>query len=433
MTIASVSASAKKKSIAAIRSRSGKPHANGHAARHTTTSRRSSDDTVTSLAVLFSSLPRNFVVKGGETSCYRSSTTSSILEWRALAIGTVGGFVTSMAGLGGALVMIPVLTTTRLSQHAAHGTALCAVAVTAVTGAWTYREHLLLVSDDDDEDRHNDNKRSNNNNTTQLWTTTAILAVTGMVTARYGARLTTRLSAPTLQRALGSLMLLLSAAVAFKEVEEEDNLLLVVEGQPTTVVSESRQQQQQQQQDDTEPRNTNELLPLLPTTTTSVMATTAKSITSHENFAFWQDEIRKQCQYAIPMAVVGSASGLLAGLFGVGGGTLVVPALTLLSSSRPSSSSSADAPVVVMTQYQILATSLWATSLPAVVGAYTHYRAGNVVVRWVPSLAVGAAVGAAVGGTLGQQLDESTLRTGLTVLLAVLGVRTLGWVPRRIL
>ena len=111
----------------------------------------------------------------------------------------------------------------------------------------------------------------------------------------------------------------------------------------------------------------------------------------------------------------------------------MVPALTILSSSSSSSSSSynhsTDTTTTTtspaMSHHEILATSLLSTALPALVGTWTHHCAGNVVVRIAPVLAAGACAGAVVGGQLGQATDESTLRRGLTVLLAVLGTRTL--------
>jgi len=75
-----------------------------------------------------------------------SETTESVTESRhatrppippyqipkAFSIGAVAGVLGSLAGMGGAFVMIPLLTgpLMRVSQHAAHGTSLFAVAGT---------------------------------------------------------------------------------------------------------------------------------------------------------------------------------------------------------------------------------------------------------------------------------------------------------------
>jgi uncharacterized membrane protein YfcA len=111
-----------------------------------------------------------------------------------------------------------------------------------------------------------------------------------------------------------------------------------------------------------------------------------------------------------PPAVIGLGSGFLAGLFGVGGGAVVVPALTLATD---------------MNHYEALGTSLCAMVLPAISGTVTHYSKKNVAMKIAPTLALGAFVGAYFGGKLGQQVDENTLRWGFSGLMLVLGARTL--------
>lgn len=283
--------------------------------------------------------------------------------------------------MGGALLMIPVLTAAplRLSQHAAHGTALAAVAATNLSGAWMYRNFLMSSGNTTIQEEEQDASAAADNNNDALLAVVSI-ALSGMLTARMGARMTTRLDPRTLKRALGSLMLALSAAVPLKEAL----VTLVDLEQDVAIINK-----------DAVEAGANEAMPKL-----------------------WQR--------AVPYLLVGGASGYLAGLFGVGGGTIVVPALTILSSHRGSSSAElTTAAAAATSHHQILATSLLATTLPAIVGTWTHYQAGNVVLRLAPALAAGAASGAVLGGTLGQRTDETTLRHGLTALLAILGTRTL--------
>jgi uncharacterized membrane protein YfcA len=101
----------------------------------------------------------------------------------------------------------------------------------------------------------------------------------------------------------------------------------------------------------------------------------------------------------------------MAGLFGVGGGAIVVPALTLFTD---------------MNHYQSLGTSLCAMTLPAMMGTYTHYTKGHVAMRIAPTLAFGSFVGAYIGGKLiGLQTNENVLRWGFSGLMLALGVSTL--------
>jgi uncharacterized membrane protein YfcA len=100
-------------------------------------------------------------------------------------------------------------------------------------------------------------------------------------------------------------------------------------------------------------------------------------------------------------AVLGVAAGVLAGLFGVGGGILFVPTLTL---------------VLGLTQLHAEATSLLAIIPTALVGAWRQTRYGNV--RWRAALILGLA---AVGGVeAGVQIAEALPQHALRRLFAVL-------------
>jgi uncharacterized membrane protein YfcA len=103
--------------------------------------------------------------------------------------------------------------------------------------------------------------------------------------------------------------------------------------------------------------------------------------------------------------VLGAIAGVLAGLFGVGGGILFVPTLTWLG----------------LTQVHAEASSLLAIIPTVIVAVWRQQRHGNV--RWRAALVIGvASIGAAVGGAqLAESLPESTLRklfAGFMLLVA---------------
>jgi uncharacterized protein len=99
--------------------------------------------------------------------------------------------------------------------------------------------------------------------------------------------------------------------------------------------------------------------------------------------------------------LLGIAAGVLAGLFGVGGGILFVPTLTWLG----------------LTQIHAEATSLLAIIPTVLVGVWRQQRYGHV--RWRSAAAIGlASVGATVGGAqLAESLPEHVLRKLFAVLL----------------
>ena len=105
-------------------------------------------------------------------------------------------------------------------------------------------------------------------------------------------------------------------------------------------------------------------------------------------------------------AALGLVGGVLAGLFGVGGGILFVPTLTL---------------VLGLTQIHAEASSLLAILPAAVAGAWRQRAYGNV--RWRTALVLGAAAvaGSEAGVQIAEALPEHALRRlfgGLMILVA---------------
>jgi uncharacterized membrane protein YfcA len=113
--------------------------------------------------------------------------------------------------------------------------------------------------------------------------------------------------------------------------------------------------------------------------------------------------------------VLGLAAGVLSGLFGVGGGILFVPTLTL---------------GLGLSQLHGEATSLLAIIPTVAVGTWRQHRYGNV--RWRPSLVLGLAgvFGIVGGGFLAETLPEHALRR-LFGLLLLLTAAQVGWRRRR--
>ena len=97
-------------------------------------------------------------------------------------------------------------------------------------------------------------------------------------------------------------------------------------------------------------------------------------------------------------------------LVGVGGGSLMVPAMVL---------------VVGDTQYVAQGSSLLAMVPGGAMGAYTHWRLGNVVTRVLPGMIPGIMIGAYGGASLAHFLPEGTLRLIFAVVLIWMGIRDL--------
>jgi uncharacterized membrane protein YfcA len=113
----------------------------------------------------------------------------------------------------------------------------------------------------------------------------------------------------------------------------------------------------------------------------------------------------------IALAVVaGIAAGVLAGLFGVGGGILFVPVLLALG----------------LSQHQAEATSLLAIVPVVIVGTWRQSRYGNVRLKAVWKLGAGSLFGVVAGGTLAETLASSTLQRLFGFVMIALALE-LGW------
>jgi len=237
-------------------------------------------------------------------------------------IGLVAGIFGGLVGLGGGVIMIPLMVGIRkLTQHKAHGTSLVALVFTGIAGAITY---FLQGSVD--------------------MAASALLAVTAVFTARAGAQYAHALPEWKLKRSFGGFLIMVS-------------LLLLIK-------------------------------PYLPGLVLST--------------AWWYT--------AVILLLTGVFTGFLSGMMGVGGGTIMVPAMVLLAG---------------MGQHVSQGTSLLAMVPAGAAGAYTHKKLGNVESSLLAGLIPGILVGTYLGGTLAHHLPEAALRTIFAAVLIWTGSRYL--------
>jgi uncharacterized membrane protein YfcA len=116
----------------------------------------------------------------------------------------------------------------------------------------------------------------------------------------------------------------------------------------------------------------------------------------------------------IEAGLLGVAAGVLAGLFGVGGGILFVPALSL---------------AVGMSQVRAEATSLLAIVPVALVGAWRQRRYGNVDARDAAVLGLLSGLGVLAGVAVANAVPQRALE--ISFALVALGIA--GQMARRAL
>jgi len=112
---------------------------------------------------------------------------------------------------------------------------------------------------------------------------------------------------------------------------------------------------------------------------------------------------------------IGCVGGVLAGLFGVGGGILFVPTLAL---------------VLGLTQLHAEASSLLAILPTAFVGTWRQRGYGNLDLRAAAVIGLGSIAGVQLGVLLAESLPESVLRRLFGALLIVSAAQII-WRARR--
>lgn len=112
----------------------------------------------------------------------------------------------------------------------------------------------------------------------------------------------------------------------------------------------------------------------------------------------------------IVLMLTGVVTGFLSGMMGVGGGTIMVPAMVLLAG---------------FTQHTAQGSSLLAMVPSGGVGAHTHWRLGNVDTKVLTGLIPGILIGTFLGSNLAHYISEDTLRIVFAAVLVWTGIRYL--------
>lgn len=109
---------------------------------------------------------------------------------------------------------------------------------------------------------------------------------------------------------------------------------------------------------------------------------------------------------------IGAVAGVLSGLFGIGGGLLIVPVLVFLG----------------LTQREASGTSLAALLMPVgLLGVFEYAHRHEVNFRYAIGIAVGLTLGAGLGALLAGRVANATLQRAFGVLLAAAAIKFLAF------
>ena len=106
---------------------------------------------------------------------------------------------------------------------------------------------------------------------------------------------------------------------------------------------------------------------------------------------------------------IGLTAGLLSGLFGLGGGIVIVPALLFFAKMEPATATG---------------TSLGALLLPVgALGAWQYYKNGHVNITASLLIALGLFLGVYLGARVGLSLNPTTAKKSFAVFLLLVSAR----------
>jgi len=113
------------------------------------------------------------------------------------------------------------------------------------------------------------------------------------------------------------------------------------------------------------------------------------------------------------LVIIGLFTGMLAGMLGIGGGLVVIPALMLFMG---------------FSQHEAQGTSL-AMMLPpiGIVAAWNYYKAGHVDIKFALILAVAFIIGSLFGSKLAIGMSENLLKKIFSVFLILVALKMLLW------
>lgn len=109
------------------------------------------------------------------------------------------------------------------------------------------------------------------------------------------------------------------------------------------------------------------------------------------------------------LIAIGAAAGAFSGMFGIGGGLIMVPAMVFF---------------LGMSQHAAQGTSLGVLVVPvAAVAAFNYYREGQLEIKYAAIIAISFVVGGYFGSKLSLGLSELMLKRIFGVLMLVMAIR----------
>ncbi len=109
------------------------------------------------------------------------------------------------------------------------------------------------------------------------------------------------------------------------------------------------------------------------------------------------------------LIIIGVIAGVLSGFLGVGGATILIPALVIIYKT---------------TQHMAQGTSIAALLLPVgILAAVKYYQAGNINIKFALILALGFVIGGYFGGVFAQPVSDILLKRLFGIYLLIIAIQ----------
>lgn len=294
-------------------------------------------------------------------------------------VGLLAGLFGSIVGVGGGVIIVPTIVSAckTIPQRVVSGTSLAAVLATAVSSAYTYSAAGCVELG-----------------------AAALISPAAMLTAPFGARLTSRLDCAALRRTLGLFLLAAAPLVPFKAY-----LLHSAESGAGSHASSQEGGAAAEAGDSSSCADGDDVI----ASTSGVAAPEGQRSTGGLASALQELSFPGPAK-AAALVATGAVAGVASGLLGVGGGLIVTPLLAL---------------TMPYPQSTVLGTSLLSMIPPASAALAQHHRLGNVDWRMAATLAVGTAIGSVAGSGAAVQAPPGYLEVAFCLGMAFLGRKTL--------
>jgi uncharacterized membrane protein YfcA len=264
----------------------------------------------------------------------------------AIFIGIVTGGITSLIGASGVMIVVPILTMLfKVSVHTAIGTSLFVDVIASLTVAYSYY------------------KNGNIELKSGAW-----IALTSIIGAQFGASFASKMGEGNLTSSFGIVLVIAGLSMVRKSYKEKSDLLHTENDSLDT------------QSDSSD--------------------TASKTASKFVNF-------KAEWQKVLAALIIGFGIGILSGIFGAGGGVMILLALIMLMS---------------FPLHKAIGTSTLIMAITALSSTIGYATRGNIDFVLGSLLSVGAVLGGILGSRYANTINEKTLQKSVGICFMVMGI-----------